>query len=209
MKFGYVRVSTVDQNELLQIDALIDAGVQQSNIAIDKVSGTSKHRDGLDTLMQFLRPGDVLVVWKLDRLARSIQHFVKLIEQLDEKGAFFECTTQPFLNTTDQSPGATLIRNIFASFAQFERDLISERTKAGLESAKRRGVVLGPPRGLSKKAKQKAILVEKYWEEGILTVQEICEELNISRGSYYKYLRDRGHEGGIRKYKGRSESKNE
>lgn len=201
MKFGYVRVSTVEQNEKLQIEALIDAGVKQDNIYIDKVSGTSKHRDGLDKLLNQLRTGDTLVVWKLDRLARSIQHFVQLIEQLDQKGVFFDCVTEPFLSTTDKSPAANLIRNIFASFAQFERDLISERTKAGLESAKRRGVVLGPPRGLSKKAKQKAILVEQYWKEGQLTVQEICNDLDISKGTYYKYLRERGHGGKIRKYK--------
>ncbi|MGB5610056.1 recombinase family protein [Eudoraea sp.] len=113
----------------------------------------------------------------------------------------FKSITEPFLDTTDKSSHSQFIVNMFAALAQLERDIIIERTKAGLESARRRGKVLGAPKGISKKNQQKAVLCEEYFNEGKLTVTEICERLEISRATYYKYLRYRGLDGKLRPYK--------
>lgn len=200
MVFGYARVSTFEQNLDLQIDALFKEGVEQKNIYVDKVSGSSAQRVELDKLLAHLREGDTLLVWKLDRMARSLIHFTNLANLLKDKSVAFKSITEPFLDTTSASPHGKFLVNIFASLAEFERDIIIERTKAGLESTRRRGKVLGPPRGLSKKAEQKAVLAEDYFRKGELTVDEILEKLNISRGTYYKYLRHRGVKN-IREYK--------
>lgn len=151
-------------------------------------------------LNHHLREGGTLLVWKLDRRARSLINFTNIANLLKEKGVAFKSITEPFLDTTSASPHGKFLVNIFASLAEFERDIIIECTKAGLESAQRKGKVLGPPRGLSKKAEQKAILAEDYFRKGELTVDEILEKLNISRGTYYKYLRHRGVKS-IRTYK--------
>ena len=152
-------------------------------------------------LLKYVRDGDTIVVWKLDRLARSLIHFTNLMTRLKEKGVRFRSITEPFIDTTEKSSHSEFIINIFAALAQLERDIIIERTKAGLESARRRGKILGAPKGLSKKNQQKAVLCEEYFNNGVLTVTEICERLNISRATYYKYLRHRGLSGKLRSYK--------
>ena len=195
MKFGYARVSTQDQNLDLQIDALVKAGVSDKNIVLDKVSGSSSLRPNFDRLLEKLREGDELYVWKLDRMARSLIHLTKLLNRFKAEGVAFKSITEPFIDTTNTSPHATFLINMFASLAEFERDLIRERTKAGLASARARGKVLGHPKGLSSAAEQKAILAEQYFKEGNLTVGEILDRLKISRGTYYKYLRHRGVKG--------------
>ncbi len=141
------------------------------------------------------------MVWKLDRLARSLIHFTKLMNEFKEKGVKFKSITEPFLDTTDKSSHSQFIVNLFTALAQLERDIIIERTKAGLESARRRGKVLGAPKGIGKKNQQKAVLCEEYFNEGKLTVSEICERLEISRATYYKYLRYRGLNGKLRLYR--------
>lgn len=201
MEFGYARVSTNEQNLDLQLDAFLKEGISEKNIFTDKVSSTKEERKSLSKLMNYLREGDVLVVWKLDRLARSLIHFTNLVNELDEKGVKFRSITEPFLDTTDKSPHSSFIVSMFAALAQLERDIIIERTKAGLASARLRGKVLGAPKGISKKNQQKAILCEEYFKEGILTVAAICERLEISRATYYKYLRYRGLDGKLRPYK--------
>lgn len=188
MNFGYARISTDEQNLDLQIDALLKKKVKSENIYIDKVSGAQSERESLSKLLSILREGDTLYVWKIDRMARSLIHFTKLINVFKEKGVAFQSITEPFLDTTNDSSHGKFLVNIFAALAEFERDLIRERTKAGLEAAKRRGKKLGPPRGLSEKAKQKAVVAAAYHKEGIMTVGEILEKLHISRGTYYKYL---------------------
>ncbi len=200
MVFGYARVSTAEQSLNLQLDALLKEGIAQKNIYTDKVSSTKEERKSLAKLLNYVRDGDTIVVWKLDRLARSLIHFTKLMQELDDKGVKFRSITESFIDTTIKSSQSEFIINIFAALAQLERDIIIERTKAGLESAKRRGKVLGAPKGLSKKNQQKAVLCEEYFKEGKLTVSEICERLDISRATYYKYIRYRGLAKELRPY---------
>lgn len=200
MVFGYARVSTMEQSLDLQLDALLKEGIPQKNIYTDKVSSTKEVRKSLSKLLKYVREGDTIVVWKLDRLARSLIHFTILMTKLKGKGVRFRSITEPFIDTTEKSSHSEFIINIFAALAQLERDIIIERTKAGLESARRRGKVLGAPKGLSKKNQQKAVLCEEYFNNGVLTVTEICERLNISRATYYKYLRHRGLSGKLRSY---------
>lgn len=201
MIFGYARVSTSDQSPDLQIDALLQEGIERKNIHTDKISSTAKERKSLNRLWDFAREGDTIVVWKLERLARSLIHFTKLMNELEEKGVKFKSITEPFIDTTKESSHSKFLGNMFAALTQLERDIIIERTKAGLESARARGRVLGAPKGLSKKNKQKAVLCEEYFKEGRLTVTEICDRLEISRATYYKYLRVRGLQGKLRPYK--------
>jgi DNA invertase Pin-like site-specific DNA recombinase len=193
-------VSTQEQSLNLQLDALLKQGIAHKNIYTDKVSSTKEERKSLNKLLSYVRDGDTIVVWKLDRLARSMIHFTKLITELEEKGVKFKSITEPFIDTTEKSSHSEFIINIFAALAQLERDIIIERTKAGLESAKRRGKVLGAPKGISKRNQQKAILCEEYFKESKLTVSEICKRLDISRATYYKYLRYRGLSGKLRSY---------
>ena len=133
-------------------------------------------------------------------MARSLIHFTNFINQLNEKGIKFRSITEPFLDTTDKSSHSQFIVNLFAALAQLERDIIIERTKAGLASARARGKVFGAPKGLSKKNQQKAIICEQYFKEGKLTVSEICNRVDVSRATYYKYLRVRGLNGKLRTY---------
>ena len=203
MVFGYARVSTTDQNLDLQIDAFLKEGIDVKNIFKDKVSSSKEDRKSLSKLLEYVRDGDTIVVWKLDRLARSLIHFTNFINRLNEKGVKFKSITEPFLDTTDTSSHSKFIVNMFAALAQLERDIIIERTKAGMESARLRGRVLGAPKGLSKKNMRKAILCEEYFNEGKLTVKQICDQLEMSRATYYKYLRIRGLDGKLRPYGGK------
>ncbi|MBD0851928.1 recombinase family protein [Maribacter arenosus] len=166
MIFGYARVSTNEQNLDLQIDAFLKEGIKDKNIYMDKVSSTKEERRKLGKLLDYVREGDTIMVWKLDRLARSLIHFTKLMNEFEEKGVKCKSITEPFLDTTDKSSHSKLIVNMFAALAQLERDIIIERTKAGLESARRHGNVLGVPKGISKKNQQKAVLCVEYFRDG-------------------------------------------
>ncbi|MFS4449005.1 recombinase family protein [Maribacter sp. 2307UL18-2] len=201
MIFGYARVSTNEQNLNLQIDAFLREGIKENNIYTDRISSAREERKSLNRLFTYVREGDTIVVWKLDRLARCLIHFTKLMNELEEKGVKFKSITEPFIDTTKKSSHSKFLINMFAALAQLERDIIIERTKAGLESARRRGKVFGAPKGISKKIQQKAILCEEYFNEGRIAVTEICERLDISRATYYKYLRYRGLDGKLRLYK--------
>ena len=201
MVFGYARVSTIEQNLDLQIDAFLKDGIDAKNIYADKVSSAKEDRKSLSKVLKYAREGDTIVVWKLDRLARSLIHFTNFINELNAKGIKFRSITEPFLDTTDKSSHSQFIINIFAALAQLERDIIIERTKAGMASARARGKVFGAPKGISKKNQQKAIICEQYFKEGKLTVKEICERVEISRATYYTYLRHQGLDGKLRPYK--------
>ena len=183
MKIGYARVSTQDQELALQLDALEQAGCEK--IYQEKVSGAAKARPQLEALLEHLRNGDVVVVWKLDRLARSLKDLVSLVNQIQEKGASFQSVNDQ-IDTTSAHGKFTF--HIFASLAEFERDIIRERTKAGLAAARARGRVGGRPKGLSKKAQHKTILAERLYLEEDLSISEICEQLSISKGTLYNYL---------------------
>jgi DNA invertase Pin-like site-specific DNA recombinase len=134
---GYARVSTSEQEVELQLDALRQAGCANEHIFIDKASGARSERPGLDACLRLLKPGDTLLVWRLDRLGRSMPHLVMLIEELLGKGIGFRSLCDGVIDTTTAS--GELIFNLFSALAQFERRLIQERTKAGLSAARARG----------------------------------------------------------------------
>jgi len=191
MVFGYLRVSTKSQKLDLQIDSLLKNGVSSKNMFSDIASGVKTERPGLDELLSKLREGDTVVVWKMDRIARSLSHLVKLMEDFNEKGVHFKSIQESFIDTT--SSYGKFIFAQFAAFAQLERDLLVERTKAGLESTRRRGTKLGRKPGMSKEAKQKAILAEKYYRDNDLAITEIMKLIEInSKRTLYKYLAYQG-----------------
>lgn len=189
MKFGYARISTTDQNLDLQIDALKKEGCEK--IFQETVSGAKTERIELNRLLEQVRQGDVIVVWKLDRLGRSLKHLVSLVSVLIDKGVGLKSLNDPIDTTSSQG---RLIFNLFASLAEFERDLIRERTQAGLQAARARGRKGGRPKGLSAAAEKKAIAAEALYKEGRLSVGEITENLDISKATLYSYLRHRGVE---------------
>ncbi len=181
MFVGYARVSTTDQNLDLQQDALLAAKCER--IFTDTASGAKTQRPGLIEALQCCRPGDSLVVWKLDRLGRSLPHLVETVRDLVAREIGFKSLQENIDTTTS---GGKLIFHIFASLAEFERDVIRERTQAGLLSARTRGRKGGRPKGVDEK-KQKAALALKNDPER--SVKEICDILGISRNTYYKYTR--------------------
>src|ERR687890_252727 len=146
MLIGYARVSTEDQNLDLQRDALETAGCEQ--IYTDRVSGTKARRPGLEQALSHLRAGDTLVVWRLDRLGRSLRHLIDTVTELQEKGIGFKSLTESIDTTTS---GGRLVFHIFASLAEFEREIIRERTQAGLQAARARGKTGGRPKALTDK----------------------------------------------------------
>jgi DNA invertase Pin-like site-specific DNA recombinase len=182
MRIGYARVSTSDQNLNLQKDALRAAGCER--MFTDIVSGARVERAGLTEALTECRPGDTLVVWKLDRLARSLPHLVETVSALAARGVGFHSLQEQIDRTTS---GGKLIFHIFASLAEFERDVIRERTKAGLVAARARGRTGGRPAGVDQKKKKAALALKK---EAAHSVREICEIVGISRNTYYKYTRD-------------------
>ena len=179
MFVGYARVSTTDQNIDLQQDAL--AAAQCERIFTDIASGAKMERPGLTEALQCCRPGDTLVVWKLDRLGRSLPHLVETVRDLVAQGVGFKSLQENIDTTTS---GGKLIFHIFASLAEFERDIIRERTHAGLSSARARGREGGRPKGVNEKKRKAAIALKKDPER---SVKEICDILDISRNTYYKY----------------------
>ncbi|CAI8717782.1 recombinase family protein [Chryseobacterium sp. IT-36CA2] len=189
MKIGYIRISTQDQNYNLQEDALNKLGCEM--IFKETVSGAKKERPQLKKLLEQIRKGDVVVVYKLDRLGRSLKHLLEIVEILNSKNVALQSLHDNIDTTT---PQGRLFFNISASFAEFEKDLIRERTKAGLEAARERGKKGGRRKGLSKEAQQKAIIAENYYNEGIKSVNEIATDLKISKMTLYKYLRERNVE---------------
>ena len=186
-KVGYARVSTAQQSPQLQIDALQSAGCQK--IYQEIASGAKSQRPQLEQMLSQLRGGDVLVVWKLDRLGRSLTHLVQLVNQLLEQDVGLQSLNDPIDTTSAQG---RLMFNIFASLAEFERELIRERTRAGLKSARARGRSGGRPKGLSEQAKLTAAAAESLYQEGKLSVRQISRQLDISTGTLYSYLRSRG-----------------
>jgi DNA invertase Pin-like site-specific DNA recombinase len=186
MKIGYARVSTRDQHLELQIDALEKDGCKR--IYTEVMSGTKSERPKLQELLGNLRPGDVVVVWKLDRLGRSLKHLVELINQFIQQDVGLRSLNDHIDTTT---PQGRLIFNIFASLAEFERDLIQERTNAGLAAARARGRLGGKPKGLSKEAESIACAAETLYKEGKLSVNQIIKQLGIAKATFYNYLRRR------------------
>lgn len=186
MKIGYARVSTRDQNADLQLDALKKAGCER--IYQDVASGAKSARPELDKLLANVRAGDTLVFWKLDRLGRSLKHLVNLVGELSERGVYLQSLNDPIDTTNAQG---RLVFNLFASLAEFERELISERTHAGLSAARARGRVGGRPKGLSTQAESTAMVAETLYREKRLSVNAIAKQLHISKSTLYRYLQHR------------------
>jgi len=187
LKIGYARVSTQDQNLEMQLDALNKAGCEQ--IFQEKASGVKSERPELLAMQQILRKGDIVYIYKLDRLGRSLKHLLELTSNFEKQGVGLISLNDHIDTTTAQG---RLIFNIFASLSEFERDLIRERTKSGLEAARARGRKGGRRRGLSKEAERTAMLAQTLYNERKLGVDSIAKELLISKMTLYKYLRHRG-----------------
>ena len=185
MLVGYARVSTQDQNLDLQKDALTRAGCEK--IVEDRLSGSMITRPGLDKMFDILRPGDTLVFWRLDRLSRGLKHLIEIVTYIEKMGIGFKSLTEAIDTTTT---GGKLVFHIFGALAEFERNVIQERTKAGLAAARARGRLGGRPKALDGK-KQDALV--SLYKEKKHTVSEICKILGISRGTFYTYLNTSSH----------------
>lgn len=171
---GYARVSTAEQSLALQIDALTKAGCDR--IVSEKVSAAASRRPELERAMQLLRPGDVLVVWKLDRLARSVFELHRRLAYIAEQGASLRCVTQMIDTAT---PIGRLMINILATVAEFERDLIAERSQTGMRLAKQRGVRFGPRPKLTEKQIE---MMQRDRNKG-LSLRRLAEKYGVSMGT--------------------------
>lgn len=183
-KIGYARVSTIEQDLNLQVDALKNEGCNQTLIFTDKISGAKSIRPGLDKCLEILTEGDTLVVWRLDRLGRSISHLINLIESLIEQGIGFKSIQDGAIDTTTAS--GELMFNIFSALSQFERRLIQERTNAGLAAARARGRNGGRPKISNNNPK--VLMAQQMHQNKTISVESICESLSISRATFYRYL---------------------
>ncbi|MBL7818651.1 MAG: recombinase family protein [Saprospiraceae bacterium] len=182
MLIGYARVSTFDQNPDLQYDALKKAGCEK--IFTDTVSGTVAQRPGLTKVKEHLRRGDTLVVWRLDRLGRSLKDLIDWMNYLDTEGVALK-SLQESIDTSTAT--GKLVFHVFGALAEFERNLILERTQAGLSAARARGRLGGRPKSLD--ADKKQVVIDLYNEKK-LTVKKICEMMGISKPTLYSYVRD-------------------
>ena len=182
MLIGYARVSKHEQNLDLQIDALKQAGCEK--IFKDKISTLKEERPGLKAALDYLRPnkGDVLVVWKLDRLGRTLKELIEQIADFNENEIGFKSLKETIDTTT---PTGKLVFHIFAALAEFERDMIHERTRAGLDAARARGHMGGRPKSLPA---HKIAQAKKLYKQKTTPVKVICQSLGISRTTFYRYV---------------------
>ena len=181
---GYARVSTGEQDLRPQLDALKTVGCLDADIYTDKASGVRGSRPGLDACTLAMEPGDTLVVWRLDRLGRSMPHLVGLVEELLGKGIGFRSLSDGAIDTTTAS--GELMFNIFSSLAQFERRLIQERTRAGLSAARARGRKGG--RRPIPSDHPRVVTAKRLHHDRGLSIKQICKTLGISRPTFYRYL---------------------
>lgn len=180
---GYARVSTADQSLDLQLDELRRAGCDPERIYTDVASGARDDRPGLKLTLEVLRRGDTLVVWKLDRLGRSLRHLIETVAGLEQRGVGLRVLREAIDTTT---PGGRLFFHMIGALAEFERDLIRERTMAGLVAARARGRNGGRPKVLSasKLAQARALMADKS-----ISIKEICETLGVSKTTLYRNAR--------------------
>jgi len=177
---GYARISTTDQDPALQLDALNNAGCIK--VFSDTASGALDQRPELDRMLDQLRPGDTVVVWRLDRLGRSLKHLITLVEDLESKKVGFRSLTEAIDTTT---AGGKLVFQIFGAMAEFERSIIKERTMAGLEAARARGRKGGRPTVMTP---EKIKMARKLYDSKEYTVESIATELGVSRKTVYRHL---------------------
>jgi DNA invertase Pin-like site-specific DNA recombinase len=181
MLIGYARVSTHDQTLALQQDALEKAGC--SKIFTDVISGAKAERKGLEEALSYVRKGDTLVVWRLDRLGRSLPHLIVTMTGLEERGIGFKSLTENIDTTTS---GGKLIFHIFGALAEFERNLIRERTQAGLVAARERGRIGGRPKALTPR---QILIAQSLYDDPTNSIQEICRILKISKVTLYRSIK--------------------
>jgi DNA invertase Pin-like site-specific DNA recombinase len=180
MLIGYARVSTRDQQAHLQLDALRDAGCER--IFEETASGARRDRPELNAALEFMRAGDTLVVWKLDRLARSTRQLLETVELFDQRQIGLKTITQ---NIDTTNAGGRLIFTVFGAIAEFEREIIRERTRAGLDAARSRGRNGGRPRSLSDKDLQQA---RALLTDPEITVEEVARRFGVGPSTLYRYL---------------------
>ena len=183
MLIGYARVSTNEQNLDLQRDALRKAGVIPKNLYTDKITGTKSERPGLQAALSHLREGDTLVVWRLDRLGRSLKHLIETVTALAGQGVAFQSITE---NINTSTATGQLVFHIFGALAEFERNLITERTMAGLEAARSRGRKGGRPKLKAQDAK--VATAKKLYHDRTMPITDICHTLHISRATLYRWV---------------------
>ncbi len=191
MKIGYARVSKSDGSQILdlQMDSLIEAGVHNENIYTDRASGKNEDRPGLHACIKTLRPGDVLVIYKLDRLGRNLGDLINTTEELEKKNVGLKVLSGKGANIDTTTAAGKLVFGIFGALAEFERELISERTKAGILAARARGRKGGRKFQLSKNQIRLAQIAMKNRDT---SVSELSKELGISRQTLYKYVGPKG-----------------
>ncbi len=182
---GYARVSTSGQELNLQLDALKQAGCKKQHIFTDQVSGSKAERLGLAECLKELKKGDTLIIWRLDRLGRSLRNLIDIVEQLQKRGVGFRSINDGGIDTTTAS--GEMIFNIFGTLAQFERRLIQERTQAGLTAARARGRKGGRP--TISKDDPRVQMAKKMSKNMNISIGEICDTLKISRATYYRFLK--------------------
>ena len=183
MLIGYARVSTNEQNLDLQRDALIKAGVTAKNIYTDKVTGVKSERPGLKQALSHLREGDTFIVWRLDRLGRSLRHLIDTVTLLKNQGVSFKSLTE---NIDTSTATGNLVFQIFGALAEFERNLITERTVAGLIAARARGRKGGRPR--RNPTSGRVNYAKRLYTDQKLTISEILNMLNVSKSTLYRWL---------------------
>ena len=191
MLIGYARISKANGAQVLDLqhDALIKAGVAPEHIYNDQASGKRDNRPGLMNCLKALRKVDVLVVWKLDRLGRDLRHLVNTVQELSDRGVGFKVLTGKGANIDTTTSGGKLIFGIFAALAEFERELMCERTRAGLEAARARGRQGGRKFALTK---AQVRLAQAAMGKKETVVSELCAELGITRATLYRYISPTG-----------------
>lgn len=182
MKYGYARISTIDQNADMQLTALKKAGVDPKNIFKDERTGATMQRPALLRCLKKLDSGDTLIVWKLDRLARSLRDLISIVDDFQKRGIAFRSLTEE-INTS--TPGGKLTFHLFAALAEFERALIVERTREGMKAARARGVRTGPPPKLTPQQKAHA---RKLIDAGEHSREQVADILGVSRSTLYRAL---------------------
>jgi DNA invertase Pin-like site-specific DNA recombinase len=191
MFIGYARVSKSDNSQVLdlQIDALTNSGVKEENIYSDKISGSKDERPGLENCLKALREDDILVVYKLDRLGRNLKHLIQTVEDLTKRKIGFKVLSGQGVNIDTTTPAGKMIFSIFGALAEFERELIRERTIAGIQAARARGRMGGRKFDLTK---SQVRLAEASMKNRDTSVTELCKELKITRATLYKYISPTG-----------------
>ena len=191
MLIGYARVSKSDGHQVLdlQIDALTNSGVKEENIYSDKISGSIDDRIGLENCLKALRENDILVVYKLDRLGRNLKHLIQTVEDLTKRKIGFKVLSGQGVNIDTTTPAGKMIFSIFGALAEFERELIRERTIAGITAARARGRMGGRKFNLTK---AQVRLAEASMKNRDTSVTELCKELKITRATLYKYISPNG-----------------